>query len=171
MPRDFTIACGEWVLECTASGLPEIYDELKAHAALVEESALDQRDLCCLTVRRGAWPFLVIALGCEPAAAGFSPGALLAGEVLFVGYGERALAFRLSPAARLWSAPAPGGFRFWERHGEVALLGAGRGLAAWSGDGSALWSVAAAPGFSHRVEGEVLALSDGRRFLLREGPR
>jgi hypothetical protein len=114
MPRDFVIGCGEYSIECTPSGLPGLYDLLKAHAALAEEIALDERDLCCLAVRRGAeaWPFLTVALGCGAAAAGGSPGALLALDAgtLFIGYGTRALAIRMHPLGRLWSSDAPFGF-------------------------------------------------------------
>ena len=179
MPRDFVIACGDYSIECTPSGLPALYDELRAHAALAEEAGLDQRDLCCLTVRRDAeaWPFLVIALGCPAAAAGFSPGVLLAGEAsaLFVGYGERVFAFRLQPVAKIWAGEAAGAFSFWEQHGEVVLLGTGRSLAAWSSAGRPLWTVAVAPPWTHRVRGDHIELTggDGRlqRFPLQGGPR
>jgi hypothetical protein len=177
MPRDFVIGCGEYSIECTPSGLPGLYDLLKAHAALAEEIALDERDLCCLAVRRGAeaWPFLTVALGCGAAAAGGSPGALLALDAgtLFIGYGTRALAIRMHPLGRLWSSDAPGGFRFWEQHGEVVLLGAETALAGFSLAGDRLWTRPVSPPWSHRVRGESLELTDGggraERLSLRDG--
>ncbi len=177
MPRDFVIWCGEYSIECTPSGLPGLYDELKAHAALAEELALDERDLCCLAVRRGdePWPFLTVALGCATAVAGGSPGALLALDTstLFIGYAEQLLAVRLQPLARLWRSEAPGGFRFWEQHGDVVLLGAERALEAFSSAGEKLWSRPAAPPWSHRVRGERIDLTDGggriEALTLREG--
>ncbi len=179
MPRDFVIVCGDFVLECTPSGLPAIYDELKKHAMLTDESGLNERDLCCLSVRRTAetWPFLIVALGCPTAAAGLSPGALLALDAgtLFIGYGERLLAYRLLPPAKLWTSGASGGFLFWEQHGEVVLLGAGRALAAWSSAAEKLWTAPVAQDWSHEISGESIELTgeDGRkrRFSLREGPR
>ena len=178
MPRDFVIACGAYVLECTPSGLPAIYDELKRHAALAEELALDQRDLCCLTVRRAgeAWPFLTLAQGCAPDVAGLSPAALLvaASRTLFVGYGDRLLALRLEPVARLWQEPAAGAFQLWEQHGDVVLSVAERALRAWTLDGTARWSLSIDPPWTHRLLGDRVEVVDGRgraqAFELRAGP-
>lgn len=179
MPRDFAIACADIILECTPSGLPDLYDELKAHAALADEIVLGGRDLCCLTARRTAepWPFLVVALGCLPGSAGLSPGALFVADTsaLFIGYGERVLAYRLQPPAKIWAEDAAGGFRFWEQHGDVVLLGGGQVIAAWSAAGDKLWTVRASPDWNHRVQGQVLELTDDaggkRSFPLGEGPR
>lgn len=177
MPRDFVISCGDFSVECTPSGLPGHYDALKARAALVDEAGLDERDLCCLLVRRGQepWPSLVLALGCPAAVAGTSPGALLTDAgTLFVGYGERALGYALREPARLWAAQAPGGFLFWEQQGAVVLLGAAGALSAWSQQGAPLWRVALAQPWSHRVQAGQVELTDGagrsRRFPLRDGP-
>ncbi len=179
MPRDVVIVCGDYSIECTPSGLPEIYDQLRARAVLTEEIALDQRDLCCFPVRRSGepWPFLIVALGCSTAAAGLSPGALLVSRLgtLFLGYGERLVAYALLPPAKLWSATAPGNFRFWEQHGEVVLLSAGLALEAWSTAGEKLWTWPAAAPWSHHVRGEIVECTDGagraQRFPLRTGAR
>ena len=179
MPRDFVIACGDYVLECTPSGLPAIYDELKRHAALVEELSLHQRELCCLTVRRAgeAWPFLTLAQGCALGVAGLSPAALLvaASRTLFVGYGDRLLAVRLEPVARLWQEPAAGAFQLWEQHGDFVLAVADGALRAWALDGTARWSMPIDPPWSHRVLDDRVEVVDARgrtqAFGLREGPR
>lgn len=111
---EFRVSVGPYELNCVPDGLPSLFDEYKKHAALADCIALDEPNLCCIVVRHSAhsWPFLVIAQSFSPAGVGFEPGALLVPEtgVLFVGAGERVLAYDLEVPRRLWSDSADTGF-------------------------------------------------------------
>jgi hypothetical protein len=177
-PARFRLTCAGYTIECTPSGLPLVYDRLKEHAALVEEIALDQPIRCCFTVGRGggSWPSIVVAQGYAPYGAGFEPGALLVPEtkVLFVGAGERILAYRLEPPARIWEDGAESGFLGWDQHGDTVLLRAELELAAFATSGEKRWTTFVEPPWDYRVDGDVVELDvmgDKRSFALRQGPR
>src|SRR5262245_50961687 len=105
-PGRFQLTCAGYTIECTPGGLPLIYNRLKEHAALVEEIELQKGNLYCVTIRRSGenWPFLVVAQSYTPHGTGFEPGAILVPEtkVLLLGAGERILAYRLDPPAKIW---------------------------------------------------------------------
>lgn len=109
---------------------------MKKQGELVEEFELNKTDLCCIAVSRAAesWPFLVVSQSYAPARYGFEPGVLIAPEtdVLFIGAGERLLAYRLHRPGRLWEDIANTGFWRWSQHQEVVLLAAELEFAAWS---------------------------------------
>ncbi|MGE5186885.1 MAG: hypothetical protein ACM31C_32765 [Acidobacteriota bacterium] len=170
----FEIACGQYVVGWT-DGLPSIYDRLRAHARLVDEIALEERGLCCVTVRRVGepWPFLVVAQSREPAGASLGVGALIAGDTLFVGAGERVLVYDLLAPRRVAEDGADTGFHGWEQHGDVILMAAELELAAWDARGSKLWSMFVEPPWSYTVRGEQLdvdVMGAVRMFELLRGP-
>jgi hypothetical protein len=176
-PGRFKVTCGGYTLECTPYGLPLIYDRLKQNAALAEEIALREPSHCCLTVKRAGehWPFLVVAQSYAPSGVGFEPGVLLALEtkVLFVGAGERILAYRLEPPERIWEDHVNMGFLAWEQHGDTVLLAAELELAAWSTAGEKRWTTFVEPPWSFTVLNDVIEVDVmGRKtsFDLREGP-
>ena len=178
----FCVTCAGYGVQCTTAGLPLAYDSLRQHALLVEEIELGEqsreRGVCCLTVKRAGekWPFLVLAQSYAPCGTGFEPGALLVPEtkMLFFGAGERILAYRLEPPARIWEDRAETGFRGWEQHGDAVLLAAEQEFAAWNTHGRKLWTTFVEPPWDFTVKGEVVELEvmgDKRSFDLREGPQ
>jgi hypothetical protein len=158
----FSVALGPYTLSCHPDRLPDLYGEYVKHAALVEE--FDLRDSegssCFLAVSRGAgWPFLVVAQRYRP-AGGFHPGALLAPEtdLLFIGAGERLLAYRLDGPVRLWADTTDCGFWGWARHGDRVILSAELELAAWDLHGRKCWSTFVEPPWDYKVLGEMIEL-------------
>jgi len=153
----FTVAFQTYTVLCLPDGLPDLYTEFTRHARLVDELDLKQSEgkSCFLAVKKGmAWPFLVVAQRYSPAGHGFHPGALIVPEkgVLFVGAGERLLAYQLEPPARLWEDHADTGFWGWQRHGEFVLMAAELELAAWTVCGQKLWSTFVEPPWEYAVE-------------------
>lgn len=135
------------------------------------------RDLCCVAVGRvnEPWPFLVVAQNLSPAGAGFEPGVLLAPDTqrLFVGAGERLLAYDLAAPRRLWVDQADTGFWSWARHRDVVLMSAELELAAWTQKGEKLWTTFVEPPWEYAVEGDTVLLDvmgTQRRFSLHDGP-
>lgn len=173
----FAIAIGEYVLQCIPDGLPAAFDSYARHAILVERFEVDQRNLCCVVVGRAnePWPFLVVAQSFSPAGAGFEPGVLLAPDTgrLFVGAGERLLAYDLAVPSRLWVDRADTGFWRWARHDDVVLMSAELEFAAWTPKGEKLWTTFVEPPWEYMVEGETVMLDvmgSRRRFPILEGP-
>ncbi len=144
-----------------AESIPEDYG---ARAALVEEFGLDHTDLSAFyfAVQTAFdWPFLCVAQRYSPAHnAGSFPGLLLVPEtrILFVGAGERLLAYDLSGPARLWKDSADMGFHDWQRHDGVVLMAAELELAAWDIKGRKLWSAFVEPPWMYHVEGSEVHL-------------
>lgn len=147
-----------------AEGLPDYYEYDASHADLFEAIALDTEKLKVfyLTVRREhGWPFLIVAQRYQPASeGGFFPGVLLVPEtdVLFIGAGERLLAYSLREPKRLWEDRADIGFWHWQRHDSVILMSAELELAAWDLQGKKLWTTFVEPPWEYRVESGVIHL-------------
>lgn len=183
MPRtedqasEFRVAVGDYVLGCTCDGLPLLFEQFASHAALLEQFTVGSGTPCCLTVSRAAeeWPFLVVAQGYHPAGGGFGPAVLLvaATQRLFVGAGERILAYDLTAPRRLWIDSAESGLLGWAQHGEVILMSAELELAAWTTTGEKLWTTFVEPPWNMRVDGEQVRLAvmgSECTFALRTGP-
>lgn len=173
---EFKITVGNHVLGLVPSGLPSLYGEYRAHAIVADEFALDGPGLCCITVARGGdWPFLIVAQS-TGRPAGQTPGALLAADQdkLFVGAGERLLAYDLREPRRLWADSAEAGFWGWSRHGDVVLMAAELEFAAWTAAGEKLWTTFVEPPWTFQVEGETVRLDvmgAVEQFPLRAGRR
>lgn len=174
----FTVAIGEYVLRCVPDGLPPAFDTYVQRASLVEQFDLAGRSRCCVVANRvnEPWPFLVVAQSFSPAGGGFEPGLLLAPDTgrLFIGAGERLLAYDLAGVRRLWMDRADTGFWHWARHGDVVLMSAELELAAWTADGEKLWSTFVEPPWEYAVDGDAVVLDvmgAKTRFSLRRGPR
>jgi hypothetical protein len=175
--RSVRFVVGAYEIGCVPAGLPSLFDAYVERASLVDQFAVGEPGLCCVTVRRAAepWPFLVVAQSLSPAGAGFEPGILLALEsgVLFVGAGERLLAYDLGRPRRLWIDSAEVGFWGWAQHRDVVVMSAELELAAWTTAGEKLWTTFVEPPWEYRVEGEVVNLDvmgSVRRFSIRTGP-
>lgn len=158
---------------------PRRYAWAKQHAELIEEFDLQRSDgdFCYLIAGRSIdHPILVLAQRHDPTdAAGFEPGVLVVPEtdVLFVGAGERLLAYDLARPARLWEDVADTGFWGWARYGEVVTMSAELELAAWNIEGTKLWTTFAEPPWSYQVTGDILKLDImgvESEFSLRGGP-
>ena len=174
---EFRVAVGHYVLGCTCDGLPLLFDEYASHAALVERFAIEAGTPCCMTVRRNGerWPFLVVAQGYHPAGGGFGPALLLVPETqrLFVGAGERILAYDLGSLRRLWIDGAESGLTGWAQHGDVVLMSAELELAAWTTAGEKLWTTFVEPPWTFAVEEGAVrldAMGAQRTFSLHAGP-
>ncbi len=174
----FRFTCSGYAVECTPRGLPLSYASLKRHASLAEEFELRDPRLCCVTVRRSMepWPFLLVAQSFSPAGGGFEPCALLAADtrVLFLAAGQRVLAYRLEPVARLWEESVDGGALSWDQHGDTVLLATELVLAAWTSAGARLWSAAVEPPWDYAVRGDTVELEimgHKQSFPLRRGPQ
>lgn len=175
----FTVSLGEYELSCQDGELPELLPEYTTRAALSEQIDLSESygrpSFLALTKRGDGWPFLVVAQRYQPAGNGWYPGVLLVPEtaVLFVGAGERLLAFDLANPRRLWEDRAECGFFRWSRYGEFVLVSAELELAAWRSDGRKLWTTFADPPWEYGVRGNEVTLSDGSRrvsFDIHSGP-
>lgn len=170
----FKIGVGEYTLICHDGALHGNYLQ---HARLVEE--FDQVDdrvkKCVFAVNRGLdWPFLVVKQGNRHPDV-FHPGALLALEtrVLFIGVGERLLAYELDGPTRLWEETTCHGFWGWARHSNFIIMSAELELTAWDIHGRKHWTMFVEPPWEYRVvEGTVHLDVMGRltSFQLDTGP-
>ena len=92
--------------------------------------------------------------------------------MLFVGAGERSLAYDLAYPARLWEDVVDY-FCRWARYGEVVIMEAELELAAWNLQGTKLWTTVVEPPWSYEVTDDVLGLDImgvKSEFSLRRGP-
>jgi hypothetical protein len=136
--------------------MPEMYASYRQHAALADEFDLKASDgeACVVAVRpSGEWPSLVVAQRFSPCVAGFDPGVLLVPEtgVLFIGAGERLLAYNLQGPERLWEDKADTGFWLWQQHRNFVLMAAELELAAWDTNGKKRWTTFGEPPWTYRA--------------------
>lgn len=177
MSNEFLITIGPYTLRCHPSELPGMYGPDVERAQLVEEFDLNgtHGSCCFLAVSRGVeWPFLVVAQRYE-SDGGFRPGALLVPEtdLLFIGAGQRLLAYRLDGPTRLWMDTTDCGFWGWARHGDRVILSAELELAAWDINGRKCWSTFVEPPWSYEVSAGMIELDvmgSKSRFPLDAGP-
>ena len=163
-----SVSSGDYVVLCEDDGLPELYDYYRQNAVLVEEFDLDNPDcsVCFVGLQRDSeTPFLVVAQSYSPSEFGFDPGVQLIEEtgVLFVGAGERLLAYDLERATRLWEDEADEGFHRWSRHDSTVMMEPGRP--------QALVDRRRAPMEIHRRGRDRRARRNGKHDELRPGAR
>lgn len=141
-----------------------IPDDYGSHAALIETFAPEHTDSSSfyLAVSRGFdWPFLCVAQWYRPDHwAGSHPGIVVVPEthLLFIGAGERLLAYDLKGPGRLWIDRADTGFHRWMRHDDIIVMSAELDLSAWDMHGSKLWSAYVEPPWEYHVEGDMVHL-------------
>jgi len=174
----FSIGIDNFLLNVHRGPLPEMYGEYRRRARLVEEFAVDspEGEACLVTAGHPyAWPFLVVAQRFQPYVAGFNPGILLVAEtgVLFIGAGERLLAYSLQGPKKLWEDHADTGFWGWQQHDDCVLMSAELELAAWRTTGEKLWTTFVEPPWSYRAENgqihlDVMGLKSS--FPIVDGP-
>ncbi len=177
----FRLTAGVYTL-LIADRLPLQDDAYRISAALIEQWESDERkgrsDFLYLAVFRGAShaPFLIVTQHYAPgSAAAFYPGALLVEEtaLLFVGAGERLLAYRLDTPTRLWEDSADMGFWRWQRYRDVVIMEAELELAAWNIQGEKLWTTFVEPPWSYSLAEDILHLDVmgvQTSFPLHQGP-
>lgn len=173
----FAVVCGDYELQ-TSFG-PEAGSALShATAELALEDPPSDAPRFALTVRRqgASVPLVSVRRACAPGPLqGFTPAALLVPEThtLFLGAGHAVQGFRLDPPALLWEQEVELGFWGWARHGDVVIMCAELGLAAWDVEGLKLWERFVEPPWSYAVDGEQLLLEvmgEESSFPLRTGP-
>lgn len=144
-----------------AESIPEYYG---SPVALSEEFGLEHTDwdVFYLAVQKESdWPFLRVIQRYWPNHwAGSHPGILLVPEthILFVGAGERILAYDLKQPLRLWEDDADTGFHSWQRYDETIVMSAELELAAWDIQGNKLWTTFVEPPWDYQVEGDTVRL-------------
>ncbi len=154
------VALGDYVVRM-AESIPERYGP---PAALSEEFDLEHTDwdVFYLAVQTGLdWPFLRVIKRYWPTqSAGSYPGILFVPEthILFVGAGERTLAYDLKQPQRLWEDAADTGFHGWQRHGDTIVMSAELELATWDIQGNKLWTTFVEPPWDYQVEGDMVRL-------------
>ena len=160
---DYIVQVGE--------SMPERDDPDCARAALVErfgsEWESEQRyhgfhgwhDLHVEVRWASPWPFLCVGQQYERKGGGY-PGVLLVPEtaVLFIGAGERLLAYDLRGPTRLWEDQADAGFHGWQRHEDLVVMSAELELAAWDLGGVKRWSAFVEPPWGYHVESGTVHL-------------
>jgi len=162
--------------------LPSILGVFRQHAELVEDFPVPD----CGTVDGhvfvavedgGDWPRLVVTQRYAPSGPGFAPGVLFVPEQrqLFIGAGTRLVAYdvRSGRWRRCWVDKAECGFWAWRQHNDVVIMSAELELAAWSADGTKLWTTFVEPPWSYRVVSDQVLLDVMgvvRTFDLRRGP-
>lgn len=174
----FEVSVGKWSLVVDGTGLPELHDVYLERAKLVNQFALTEGEgkFCFLAVLNADGECaLVVEQRYSPAGSGFQPGAMLVPETstLFVGAGERLLAYRLDPPSRIWEDSAAVGFWGWSRHGDCVLMSAELEFAAFDLVGKKLWTTFVEPPWTFRVERELIVLDvmgTESRFPLLLGP-
>jgi hypothetical protein len=175
----FNFSTGKHTIFCQSEGLPFLYRAYCAHARLVEEVELDKYpDICFFAVAENSddWPFLTVAQSYSPSSlGGFYPGALLIEDTnrLFLGAGERLLAYDLSAPVRLWQDAADCGFSRWSRYGDYVVMSAEIELAVWDNAGQKLWTSFVEPPWNYSVNDGVVELAvmgKVSHFDLRTGP-
>lgn len=154
----------------------------REHARLIEHRANNarrqQEDFLYLAVSQSdrQFPFLLVTQYYAPGPdAGFDPGILLLPEtsLLFVGAGERLLAYRLDQPAKLWEDRADTGFWGWERYKDVLLMSAELELAVWNIRGEKLWSTFVEPPWDYHLNENTISIEVmgvKGSFPLYEGP-
>ena len=173
----FSMTFGPYTLSGHPDRLPDQYASYIERARLVEEFDLQspEGESCFLAVSRGAsWPFLVVTQRYDP-SGGFHPGALLVPEtdLLFVGVGERLLAYRLDEPSRFWMDATDGGFWGWARFEDRVILSAELELAAWDVQSRKCWSMFVEPPWSDEASAGMIerdVMGKRSSFPLDDGP-
>jgi hypothetical protein len=107
------------------------------------------------------WPLLVTQTY-SPTGPGFEPGVLLAPEtgMVFIGAGTRLLGYRSTASEwhQIFVDEVEVGFWNWRRHDDIVLMSAELELAAWSLEGTKLWSRFVEPPWGYTVTGDQIHL-------------
>ncbi len=175
----FKIDTEKYSLIVHAPGLPDLFTSYVKHATLVDQIELNRDDGTAVFLAVGQpndWPFLVVAQRCIPGEnSGFHPGALIVPETdtLFIGAGERILAYNLKEPSRLWEDSAETGFWAWDRYRDFILMSAELEFAAWDIQANKLWATFVEPPWSYTIEDRIVHLEvmgNASQFPINIGP-
>ena len=175
----FTTSVGDYILHCEVDGLPQLYGEYIKHAILVTEIDIQKSSgqNCFVAVQKNdaPWPFLVVAQRYSPAGYGFYPGVCFVPEtkLLFIGAGQRLLAYQLDPLKQLWEDMTDCGFWRWAKHDKYILMSAELELAAWNIHGQKLWSTFVEPPWNYQITDDMIkveVMGIYAEFSLMSGP-
>ncbi len=175
----FRIKIGKYDVIVQAPGLPALFANYLEHAKFTEQIDLSHSEGTSAFLAIGyqhEWPFLVIAQHYMPGEdAGFHPGILIIPEtdILFVGAGERLLAYDLGNPSRLWEDSAKSGFWAWERYHDIVLMSAELEFAAWDINANKLWTIFVEPPWSYTIYNHIVELDimgEKSSFSLQQGP-
>jgi hypothetical protein len=160
---------------------PGVYERYAARARLAEQVSLETASprIAFVAVRRVGddWPFLVVAQTYTAHAVSNDCGVVLLPTTrrVFLAAGEVLLAYDIEAEQprRLWQDTAEHGFWHWRVHGDVVLMAAEVGFAAWDTYANKLWSTCVEPPWSYEIEGQTVTLDVMgaiSRFPLHDGP-
>ena len=175
----FETSFGKYNVLCQAPGLPALVNEYFERARLAEQIDLSNPEGTSVFFAVGEqnlWPSLVVAQRCVPGEdSGFHPGALVVPEtdLVFIGAGERILAYDLVGPSRIWEDSAEMGFWSWDRFGGFVLMSAELELAAWDIRAKKLWTTFVESPWSYTVEDDAVYLDvmgEKSQFPIDEGP-
>ena len=79
-------------------------------------------------------------------------------DTLFVGCGERILAYNLNEPSRIWEDFAEIGFWAWDRYKDFVLMFAELEFAAWDIHANELWTTFVEPPWSYTIEDRLINL-------------
>ena len=164
----FRFTCGPYTMSL-ADDVPPLHYSYCRRAQLVEAFELESSSnaLCYLTVARGHdWPFLIVAQRYSPGPqSGFYPGVLVAPEtgLLFLGAGERLLAYTLDPPGKVWEYYLHSGFCQWERSQECVVMSSEHELAVWNIHGQKRWDFAVSPPWQYAIQGDTIHVYMGNK--------
>lgn len=173
------VVIGNWGVHVLKGKLPLSYDRYVGRARLAEEFDLKAPGGGLFFVAVETFepaeheegkPLLTVAQRFSPYyESGFDPGVLIVPETsrLFIGAGERLLAYDLRSPARLWEDHADCGFSGWGRYGNFVWMAAEIEFAVWSIDGTKLWSTFVDPPWHSQFDdgGVTLHAFDQTRTL------
>lgn len=166
----FRFTCGPYTVSL-GDNLPPMYYSYCRSARFVDVFELEgsYSALCYLAVTRGhGWPFLVVAQRYSPGPqSGFYPGVLFVPEtdLLFLGAGERLLAYSLAEPARLWECGLTGGFWQWERSQECIIMSSENKLEIWDIHGQKRWDFSVEPPWQYTLDGDTIQVSMGDKHI------
>lgn len=158
MDTPFQVTVGRYVLDLVPHGLPMIYTTQSTQ--LLDEFQIKNNEgqACYVSVSKSERAkFLVVA---QRYMRGLHPGVLMIPEtdILFVGAGERLLAYDLVSVKRLWEDSAELGFWCWWRFDDYVLMSAELELAAWDIQGKKLWTTFVEPPWEFVVKDKIVYL-------------
>ncbi len=151
---------------------PADYAWYAEHALLAERFDLKTNEgiLHCVTVsstkhnaREHGKHLLVVAQDRGPEYEfGFEAGVMIVPETarLFIGVGERLLAYDLQSPTRIWEDSAHSTFWSWGRHEDYAWMAAELEFAVWMLDGTKLWSTPTSPPWTPAFSEGLVTLDD-----------
>ncbi|MBI1211966.1 MAG: hypothetical protein GC190_10920 [Alphaproteobacteria bacterium] len=163
------VVIGNWALEIQVGDRPPHFDWLEERSLLVDEVDLASGGGGQLFVavysldRRPPGehnPIITLAQRYEPHDFGFYPGFLIAPETerLFVGAGDRLVAYDLNAPARLWLDKADCGFWRWGRIRDLVWMEAELEFAVWSIVGEKRWTTFVEPPWAARIVDDTVEL-------------